>query len=244
MLDIKALKVALEQLGQEKKISHEKVVDAVEKSLAAAYQKEYGKRGQIVRCQINFDTGETSFDQVKIVVDETTVRMPVEGEEEVFEPTQAQVETETLEGLLPRYNEERHILLSSAKLLKKNAELGEEIVFPLDNQDDFGRIAAQTAKQVIVQKIREAERESIVGEFTDKEGTIVSGVVQRVERGTAFIDLGRTTAILPLRNRLPQNVFVPGKNSRVSFLYRRRVPWPFYSSFTYTPKVSCRTFQK
>lgn len=212
MLDIKALKVALEQLEQEKKIGHEKVVDAVEKSLAAAYQKEYGKRGQIVHCQINFDTGETSFEQIKIVVDESTVRMPVEGEEEVYEAPIP--EGENVEGLLPRYNEERHILLSSAKLLKKNAELGEEIVFPLDNQDDFGRIAAQTAKQVIVQKIREAERESIVGEFTDKEETIVSGVVQRIERGTAFIDLGRTTAILPFEEQIPSERLRPGERIR------------------------------
>ena len=211
MLDIKALKIALEQLEQEKKISHEKVVDAVEKSLAAAYQKEYGKRGQIVRCNINFDTGETSFEQVKIVVDETTVRMPIEGEEEVFEPV---AQDEPTEGLLPRYNEERHILLSSAKLLKKNAELEEEIVFPLENQDDFGRIAAQTAKQVIVQKIREAERESIVGEFTDKENTIVSGIVQRVERGTVFIDLGRTTAILPFEEQVPGERLRPGERVR------------------------------
>ncbi len=211
MLDIKALKIALEQLEQEKKISHEKVVDAVEKSLAAAYQKEYGKRGQIVRCNINFDTGETSFEQVKIVVDETTVRMPIEGEEEVFEPV---MQEESTEGLLPRYNEERHILLSSAKLLKKNAELEEEIVFPLENQDDFGRIAAQTAKQVIVQKIREAERESIVGEFTDKENTIVSGIVQRIERGTVFIDLGRTTAILPFEEQVPGERLRPGERVR------------------------------
>jgi N utilization substance protein A len=206
MLDIKALKIALEQLEQEKKIAHEKVVDAVEKSLAAAYQKEYGKRGQIVRCKINFETGETSFDQVKIVVDETNVRMPVEGEEEIFEPVSAysnqNIDAETAEGLLPRYNEERHILLTTAKLLKKNAILGEEIVFPLDTKEDFGRIAAQTAKQVIVQKLREAERESIVGEFTDKEGTIISGIVQRIERGTAFIDLGRTTAILPFEEQI------------------------------------------
>lgn len=221
MLDIKALKVALEQLEQEKKISHEKVVDAVEKSLAAAYQKEYGKRGQIVRCHINFDTGETNFEQVKIVVDETTVRMPVEGEEEtpsinahsdyVHHTKEAE---EAAEGLLPRYNEERHILLSTAKLLKKNAELAEEIVFPLDNQDDFGRIAAQTAKQVIVQKLREAERESIVGEFTDKEGTIVSGIVQRIERSTAFIDLGRTTAILPYEEQIQQERLRPGERIR------------------------------
>jgi N utilization substance protein A len=215
MLDIKALKVALEQLEAEKKIAHEKVVDAVEKSLAAAYQKEYGKRGQIVRCQINFDTGETSFEQVKIVVDETTVRMPVEGEEEeiITAPNQKDEVTD-VEGLLPRYNEERHILLSTAKLLKKNAELGEEIVFPLDNQDDFGRIAAQTAKQVIVQKLREAERESIVGEFTDKENTIVSGVVQRVERGSAFIDLGRTTAILPFEEQIQSERLRPGERIR------------------------------
>lgn len=217
MLDIKALKVALEQLEQEKKISHEKVVDAVEKSLAAAYQKEYGKRGQIVRCHINFDTGETNFEQVKIVVDETTVRMPVEGEEEEVMPTghhNAYQPEEVQEGLLPRYNEERHILLSTAKLLKKNAELDEEIVFPLDNQDDFGRIAAQTAKQVIVQKLREAERESIVGEFTDKENTIVSGVVQRIERSTAFIDLGRTTAILPFEEQIQSERLRPGERVR------------------------------
>src|SRR5574343_945477 len=101
MLDIKALKIALEQLEQEKKIGHEKVVDAVEKSLAAAYQKEYGKRGQIVRCQINFDTGETNFEQIKIVVDETNVRMPVEGEEEL-PINQNALEGENAEGLLPR----------------------------------------------------------------------------------------------------------------------------------------------
>lgn len=206
MLDIKALKVALEQLEQEKKIAHEKVVDAVEKSLAAAYQKEYGKRGQIVRCSINFDTGETSFEQVKVVVDESTVRMIAEDEEDPI--------VEEGVELLPRFNEERHMLIKDARLFKKNAELGEEIIFPLDNQDDFGRIAAQTAKQVIVQKLREAERESIVGEFTDKEGTIVTGIVQRIERGSVFVDLGRTTAILPFEEQIPVERLRAGERIR------------------------------
>jgi N utilization substance protein A len=210
MLDIKALKIALEQLEQEKKISHEKMIDAVEKSLAAAYQKEYGKRGQIVRCAIDLETGETRFEQVKVVVDETTVRILEEGEEETTpDPVVAEGEE-----LLPRFNEERHMFLKDARLFKKNAELGEEIVFPLDNQDDFGRIAAQTAKQVIVQKIREAERESVIGEFKDKENTIVSGIVQRVERGTAFIDLGRTTAILPFEEQIPSERLRPGERIR------------------------------
>ncbi len=213
MLDIKILKIALEQLEQEKKIAHEKVVDAVEKSLAAAYQKEYGKRGQIVRCHINFDTGETSFEQVKVVVDESTVRMISEEDD-----LKAQTTLEEGEELLPRFNEERHMLLNDARLFKKNAELGEEIIFPLDNQDDFGRIAAQTAKQVIVQKLREAERESIVGEFTSKEGTIISGTVQRIERGTVFIDLGRTTAILPFEEQIPSERLRPGERVR-AYLY-------------------------
>ena len=210
MLDIKALKIALEQLEQEKKISHEKMIDAVEKSLAAAYQKEYGKRGQIVRCAINLETGETHFEQVKVVVDETTVRILKEGEEE---NTPDPILPEG-EELLPRFNEERHMFLKDARLFKKNAELGEEIIFPLDNQDDFGRIAAQTAKQVIVQKIREAERESVIGEFKDKENTIVSGIVQRVERGTAFIDLGRTTAILPFEEQIPSERLRPSERIR------------------------------
>ncbi len=213
MLDIKALKIALEQLETEKKISHEKVVDAVEKSLAAAYQKEYGKRGQLVRCNIDFDTGETRFEQVKVVVDETTVRILSEEEESAPEPAVAEGEE-----LLPRFNEERHMFLTDAKLFKKNAELGEEIIFPLDDKDDFGRIAAQTAKQVIVQKLREAERESIVGEFTDKQNTIVSGVVQRIERGTVFIDLGRTTAILPFEEQIASERLRPGERVK-TFLF-------------------------
>ncbi len=214
MLDIKALKVALEQLEAEKRIPHEKVVDAVEKSLAAAYQKEYGKRGQLVRCHIDFDTGETRFDQVKVVVDETTVRMITEEEEALLPPPKEGEEGD----FLPRFNEERHMLLNDARLLKRNAELGEEIVFPLDNKDDFGRIAAQTAKQVIVQKLREAERESVVGEYESKSGSIVSGVVQRIERGMVFVDLGRATAVLPAEEQIPVERFRPGERIR-AYLY-------------------------
>lgn len=214
MLDIKALNIALENIEQEKRISRERIIDAVEKSLAAAYQKEYGKKGQFIKCNINFDTGETNFEQIKVVADESTVRMVEEGEED----EKIEVELEEDEISLPRYNEEKHILISTAKLLKKNVELGEEIVFPLENKDDFGRIAAQTAKQVIVQKIREAENESISEELEGKEGTIVSGIVQRIERGNTFIDLGRTTAILPFEEQIKGERFHAGQRIR-AYLY-------------------------
>jgi N utilization substance protein A len=104
--------------------------------------------------------------------------------------------------------------LSTAKLLRKNAELEEEIVFPLENKDDFGRIAAQTAKQVIVQKIREAENDSISDEFEGKEGSIISGIVQRMERGNVFIDLGRTTAVIPFEEQIKGERFHPGQRIR------------------------------
>lgn len=224
MLDIKALNVALDTIEQEKKISRERIIDAVEKSLAAAYQKEYGKKGQIIRCKINPETGETEFEQVKIVVDENTVRMIDEEEEEA---ERLEAENKKKEGVvdeggealvLPRYNEEKHILVSTAKLLRKNVELGEEITFPLENKIDFGRIAAQTAKQVIVQKIREAENESIADEFETKEGNVVSGVVQRLERGNIFVDLGRTTAILPFEEQIRSDRFHPGQRIK-AYLY-------------------------
>lgn len=210
MLDIKALNVALDTIEQEKRISRDKIIDAVEKSLAAAYQKEYGKKGQIIRCNINFETGETTFEQIKIVVDESTVRMLEEGEEEDVNAKEEIITDEEV-LVLPRYNEEKHILISTAKLLRKNVELGDEISFSLENKNDFGRIAAQTAKQVIVQKIREAENESIADEFETKEGSIVSGVVQRLERGNIFVDLGRTTAILPFEEQIRSDRFHPGQ---------------------------------
>lgn len=218
MLDVKALNVALDTLEQEKRVPREKIVDAVEKSLAAAYQKEYGKKGQLIKCNINFETGETTFEQIKIVVDESTVRMIDEEDEERERLEREENPTDEEVVLLPRYNEEKHILISTAKLLKKNAELGDEISFSLENKNDFGRIAAQTAKQVIVQKIREAENESIADEFETKEGSIVSGVVQRIERGNIFVDLGRTTAVLPFDEQIRGDRFHPGQRIK-AYLY-------------------------
>ncbi len=218
MLDVKALNVALDTLEQEKRVPREKIIDAVEKSLAAAYQKEYGKKGQLIKCNINFETGETTFEQIKIVVDESTVRMIDEEEEERERLEREENSTSEEVILLPRYNEEKHILISTARLLKKNAELGDEISFSLENKNDFGRIAAQTAKQVIVQKIREAENESIADEFETKEGSIVSGVVQRIERGNIFVDLGRTTAVLPFDEQIRSDRFHPGQRIK-AYLY-------------------------
>jgi N utilization substance protein A len=204
MLDIKALKIAIEQLETERRIGRDKLVDAIEQSLAAAYKKEYGKKGQVVRAHIDLDGGSVSFDQVKTVVDGSMVYFEDEEPSELDERES--------------YNEEKHILLDDAKIMKSDAAIGDEIIFNLEPKDDFGRIAAQTAKQVIIQRIREAERGSIMDEFGSKEGDIVSGHIQKVDRGTVFIDFNRATGVIPATEQIPGERYVRGARVR-GYLY-------------------------
>jgi N utilization substance protein A len=93
-------------------------------------------------------------------------------------------------------------MLEEAKKIKKGVKPEDELIFPLEAKEDYGRIAAQTAKQVIIQRIREAERESVFDEYKGKQGEIISGIVQRIETGNVFLDLGRTTAILPREEQI------------------------------------------
>ncbi|MCX6754964.1 MAG: transcription termination factor NusA [Candidatus Nomurabacteria bacterium] len=214
MLDLKTMKSALEQLEEERKIPKEKIIEAIEQAMAAAYKKDYGKKGQIVRAKFDIETGQTDFYQVKIVVDESLVRIEEakEGEEE----EEYSVITEGDER--PRFNSEHHILLEDAKKMKKGVELNDEMIFPLEQKDDYGRIAAQTAKQVIIQRIREAERTSIMDEYGTKEGEIVSGVVQKIERGNIYIDFSRATGVLPAEEQIPGEFFRRGQRIR-AYLY-------------------------
>ncbi len=209
MLDLKALKAALLQLEEEKKIPKDKIIDAIEQSLAAAYKKDYGKKGQIVRVKLDLDSGATEFHQIKIVVDESTVRFLEENEdmEDFLEES-----AETLEeDVKPVFNPEKHILLADAKMIKKDAKLEEEIVFPLEMKDDFGRVAAQTAKQVIIQRIREAERSAVMEEYGGQEGEIINGIVQKVERGIIFVDFNKATGIIPREEQIFGERFMTGQ---------------------------------
>ncbi|HXK40126.1 MAG TPA: transcription termination factor NusA [Candidatus Paceibacterota bacterium] len=230
--DLKTLTVVLGELENERGISKEKTIEAIEYALATAYKKEYGKRDQVVRVRFDMNTGTAEFEQVKQVVDETTVRFK-EDEEDGEETSSAySAETATAvksvedaspeseeEEKLPLFNPEKHMLLEDAKKMKKDAVIGDEIVFPLEARDDFGRIAAQTAKQIIIQKIREAEKEHLSHEFGEREGEIVSGTVQRVERGNIFVDLGRAVGILAYDEQIPGERFRAGERIR-AYLFR------------------------
>jgi N utilization substance protein A len=203
-MNLKELANAAEQIAAEKGISAEKVLGAIEASIAAAYKKEYRKRSEVIRAKFNMKTGEVDFSQIKTVVSPDQVRIMSETEEEEMSSSASEEKDE-----LPRYNPDRHIFLDEAKKVKKDAQVDEEIEFPLESHADFGRIAAQTAKQVILQNIREAERSSIKDEFADKEGTIVSGAIQRFDRGNVYVNLGRAVGIMY------PNESIPGEHYRL-----------------------------
>ena len=234
MLDIKELSKAVRQVAEDKGLQAEQIFEVIESSIAAAYKKEYGQRGEVVKCKLDEKTGELKFWQVKTVVDDTMVRFVEETPEEAAEREREEKRFKqstrderpdptggiassvggSEEPKLPRFNPERHITLDEAQKIKKDAGLGEELEFELDTHDDFGRIAAQTAKQVILQKLRESERDSILAEWRGKEGQIVSGAVQRFERGNVFIDLGRAVGVMFANESIPGEHYRAGERLR------------------------------
>lgn len=188
---------AVMQLAEEKGISKEKVIEVVEAALAAAYKKDYGKKGQVIRAQFDDVTKTAKYFLVKEVVDESVREFVAEAEEgeEVEAAPEVAVEDDGVEKL-PRFNAERDVTLEEAKSIKPDVKVGDILETELENHEDFGRVAAQTAKQVIIQRIREAERESMFAEYKEKEGQVINGTVQRIEGRTVFVDLGKSVAAL------------------------------------------------
>jgi N utilization substance protein A len=176
---------AIEQICEEKGISKDSVIEAIEAALIAAYKKDFGDKDQEVRVTLDKDSGEA-----RIFVSKEVVKEVQEG----FEMLQ--------------------ISLADANKIDAKAKLGEMVEYEEDNKE-FGRVAAQTAKQVIMQRIREAEREVVFTEFSDKEGQIISSTVQRVERGNVYIDLGHAVGVLFPNDQLPNERYYTGQRVKV-----------------------------
>lgn len=244
-MDLKTLNLALDQISEDKGISKEKIIETLEQALAAAYKKDYGQRGQIIRAKFDPETGDIQFSQIKLVVDESMLK-PEEPSEETselpgkeplvsdkqpaasdsteYEPAQNLSDIEAGGGKKVRFNPERHIMIDEAKKIKRGIKLGEEVVFGLKTEKDYGRIAAQTAKQVILQRIREAEREAIYEEFKKLEGEITSGIVQRVEDKLVFIDLGRAVGLLPPEEQIRGERYRIGERVKILLLHVEQRP--------------------
>ena len=177
--------LAAKTIAAEKNLPEEKVLEVIEMAIAAAWRRENGNRDQNVRAELNTETGEA----------------------EVF------VQYEVVDGE-EAYNINNEISLEDAKNIDQNTEIGEivEEKFPVET---FGRVAAQTAKQVVLQRLREAEREIILEEFEDKVGTIVSGSVSKIDQRFVRIDLGKASGIMPLREQINGEYFSVGQRIKV-----------------------------
>lgn len=213
MLDLKNLASAIVEIAEERGIPENKIVDVITEAIASAYKKEYGKKKQKIKAKLDLKSGHLDFWQVKEVVDESMI---LSGEE-----TDDDLEIE--DGKV-RFNSERHIMLDEAKEIEKDAKKGDEVSLPLETKADFGRIAAQTAKQVILQKIKEIEKEETFKEFKDKEGEVVSGIVQRIEPMAVFFDIGRTSGILPKKEQTPNEYYKPGQRMKLFVLKTENTP--------------------
>jgi transcription termination/antitermination protein NusA len=214
---------AVMQIADEKSLSKERVLEVVEAALAAAYKKDYGKKGQVIKARFDEVSKATEFFLIKEVVDESVrefVEETEEGEETEVENARTHAdEREVEEGKLPRFNRERDITLEDAKKIKKSYKVGDTVEIQLESQDTFGRVAAQTAKQVIIQRIREAERETMFEEYKEKEGQVVNGIVQRVEGRNVFVDLGKSVGILFPSEQIEGENYRVGQHLKV-FLVR------------------------
>lgn len=192
---------AIEFICEEKHIKFEKIMDAINQALAAAYRKDYAKEKNLnIKADFNIETN-----QIK-VWDSKTVCENYELDEEgnVIQPEN------TPEEELIRFNPKTQLMIKDARENNKNAKIGDVIDTELESPSDFGRVAAQTAKQVIIQKIKEAEKESVLSEFQEKEKTIILGTIQKVENDIVFVNLGHGVGIVKREDQVEGEDYTPG----------------------------------
>ena len=274
---------AARAICEEKGISLEAVIDAIESALAAAYRKDYGEKNQNIKVEFDLETAKSNIYDEKIVVEDmpeedeaeddesikveeekkseeddkkvkskkpassadgskvksmttddeisnksqvTSNKTTSDSENETKEPVQADAETgktKETDGEIAeedgeevrRFNPRTEIQISDAKEIKKSYKVGDIIKTKLETPEDYGRMAAQTAKQVIIQRIREVERTNMFDEFKDKEHEVLTGVIQRREGRVILVDLGRTNGILTPEGQVPGERYESGQRMKV-----------------------------
>lgn len=181
---------ALNEIAEEKGLDKAEVLTMIESSLAAAFRKDYGEKDQNIIVELNPETMGMKVYDVKTVVE--TVEDP-----------------------------QKELAAEDAKKLKKSAKVGDEIRTEITPKTgtNFGRIAAQTAKQVIIQKLREAERNVLFSEYKAKERQLVTGIVQRLEKDTVLVDMGRATGVLFPSEQIRGEQYKIGSRVKVLILH-------------------------
>ena len=212
---------ALDNIVEEKSIDKDVVYDAMELALTSAYKKNFNSKTN-VKVVFDRDTGDIKvFSYLTVVPDDKMTKEEYEdylfenySEEDEEEPTEETEGEEKEEEKVSFFNPDVEIKLSDAKKIDKKLEVGDTIDKEVTPKD-FGRVAASTAKQVVIQKIREAERNSIMEDFGDKQDELLVGTVALEDTDNYFIDLGRTNGILPKKDCIPGEKIEMGSQIKV-----------------------------
>jgi len=212
-MDLQTIQQAIKQIAAEKGLAEEAIMETINSALAAAYRKDFGQKNQNIIFEFEPKSGKMRVYDQKIVVD-----FPEDIIKEIDENGRDKkyVKEFEEEGKEPiKFNPKTEILLEDAKKIKKGIKVGDELIVDLEIPADFGRMAAQTAKQVIIQKIREAERETLFNEYKQKEGQLINGTIQRREMVGILVDFGKITALMPFEEQVRNEHYVPGERMKV-----------------------------
>ncbi len=191
MFSLKNLQNFINQISDLRGLKEEEVTNAILEALSVAYKKDNQLKDAVVKAKIE-SNGEVKFYLVKTVVDD-----------------------EEVEKNLVKFNSQKNILLSEAKKINPEIKPGEEIYFSLKEPEDFSRIAAQTAKQVVIQKLREAEKHTLYNEFKEKENKVISGIIEKKDtHGNVFVNLGKILGVMFKNETIPGENYRPGQRMR------------------------------
>jgi N utilization substance protein A len=224
MPDPKEVGAAIKQICEEKGIPFEAVIETIETALAVAYRKETGQKGKDIRVEFNANDGSMRVFEVTTVVEDElydqymkdkAAREAAGEEAAAVEPAPA---LDANGEPVKRFNPKTDIPFSEAKKEIGDIELGDEIRDEVEVPEEFGRMAAQTAKQVIIQKLREAERETLFNLYQDRAGEVINAMIQRVEGKVVFVDLGQAIAVMPPSEQVRSEVYKPGQRIKVLLL--------------------------
>ncbi len=220
---------AIRQIVEEKGLAYESVIDAIQSALAAAYRKDFGDKNNNIEASFDPATGEINVWDIKTVVEDMDLEAIEQAEVERRERAEAlanEIDTARKAGkdlpaisideeMGPRFNPKTDIMFSDAQVLKSGSKIGEIIRTDLPQPDEFGRMAAMTAKQVITQKLREAEREVVFNEFKEHEGELINATVQRREGRSVLLDLGKVTGIMRPEDQIQSERYNTGDRIKV-----------------------------
>lgn len=204
------IKKAVLQICEEKGLSEVDVIGTIEAALAAAYRKDFAEKDQNIKVVFDLNTAQSEVYDVKEVVEDVS-----EEEEGVEETEDKEPELDENGEEIKRFNPKTQIQISEALKKNKKVAIGDEMKEQLSIPEAYGRMAAQTAKQVIIQKLREAEREAQYNDFVGREHTVVIGTVQRRDGWNVLVDIDRSTARMPKEEQIDRENYRTGDRIKV-----------------------------